>query len=92
MRAPGTKLLLLLFVALVVGCAFDQPEARVSTLSPSRAVDAFCGSLGASSLQVTFQSDPRPIALPGGLLPPPPEAHLLGLLVRSIDHPPKHSA
>ncbi len=90
-KSLAQKVILVLFVTLLVACAFDGPEAHASLSSFSQDGSTFCEILHFSVAQVVpaYQhvsniSSDEPV----GLLPEdcPP-----WILVRSIDHPPEQS-
>lgn len=91
MKSLGTKALVLLFVVLVIQCAFDG-LAQSSAASPPRGESTFCGSLNAASVET---------AVPVHSVPHPPSGETIGLLpvisplwflAQSIDHPPEQPA
>ncbi len=88
-KSLAQKVILVLFVTLLVACAFDGPDAHASLSSSSHEGNTFCCVLHSLVAQVVppYQlvsnvSSDEPV----GLLPEdcPP-----WILVRSIDHPPE---
>ncbi len=89
MRALAAKTLLLLFVALVVQCAFDGPVAQTFTASPSQEDSAFCAVLGATSLETALPIQCAPQPSSGDTISPLSLVFPPWSLAHSIDHPPE---
>jgi hypothetical protein len=88
-KLAAHEIFVVLFVTLVVVCAFHGPDSHASDASSSQEGDTFCGFLHSSVVQATppsqrvsdISSDE-----PVGLLP---EVRPAWILARSIDHPPE---
>jgi len=91
-KSLGTKALVLLFVALVVRCAFDGPGAQASAASPSQGDSVLCGSLNAAAMEISLPIQPALQASSGKAVGPLAAVHLSWLLAQSIDHPPEKPA
>ena len=83
------KLLVLLFVALVVQCAFDHHGARAATVVPSQGGGALCGALNAASVKIALPNEPGREPSSRKAILPVPDTYPLWTLARSIDHPPE---
>lgn len=91
MRALAAKVFVLLFVALLVQCAFDGHGAQATTASPSQGGSAFCGTLGAASVKIAPLDERARLASSGEAILPLPGIYPLWTLAQSIDHPPEQS-
>jgi hypothetical protein len=85
----GTKAVLVLFVALILQCAFDDRSAQASSASPSQEDSVFCGSLNAAAVQIPILDQPSLHAAPGKAVRPVLVGCPLWSLAQSIDHPPE---
>lgn len=89
MRSTATKLLVLVFTALVIACPFEVSGVSDSHASSSPEDGTFCGILHSSI------AGPVPLEQPAFLFPtenplaPVPKGDSLWSLVQSIDHPPE---
>ncbi len=89
MKTLAAKFFLLLFVALVVQCAFDDHGAQAVSASPSQQGSNFCGTLSAASLKIAIPIEPARQAASGDAFFPLSDVYPLWSLARSIDHPPE---
>lgn len=89
--SAATKTLLLLFVALVIQCAFDGPSAQAFSATPSQEDSVFCGSLNAADVEIPISGQPSLHAATGKAVGPVRVGCSLRLLAQSIDHPPERS-
>ena len=89
MKSLAIRVILLLFVALVVQCAFDGPGVQASPQDPLQEESAFCAILDGGSLETA-----RPIQA----IAHPPLGEPMGrlpvvcprwFLAQSVDHPPE---
>jgi hypothetical protein len=87
--SAATKALILLFVALVIQCAFDGSGAKAASPSLPKEDSAFCGVLSAASVDITLPAQLIPQPSSGEVVGTPPEIHPAWSLVQSIDHPPE---
>lgn len=85
MRSFGTRLLTLLFIALVLQCALDGP----SPFTPPQEDSTFCAILNSGSLEMLLPAEARSYASAGNLMGPLPDAEPLWLAAPSVDHPPE---
>ncbi len=92
MKSLGSTAFVLLFVVLVVGCAFDAQKAQVFPTWPFQEVSAFCGALSGSILGTAPLSLPAHLIFSGEAIAPLPGVQPCWLLAKCIDHPPEESA
>jgi hypothetical protein len=92
MKSLGTRLLLVLFVALVVQCAFDGPGAEAASPSLPQEDSAFCAILNAASVETTLPTQIVPQLSSAEAVGPLPEIRPACSLAQSIDHPPERLA
>jgi hypothetical protein len=88
----GKKALVLLFVGLVVQCAFDGPVVQAFTTSPFQEDSGFCAILDATSLEIALPIQSVSQAPSRETIDSPPEVYPRWSLRRSIDHPPEQPA
>ncbi len=91
-RSHAVMGFVLLFVGLVVQCAFDDHGAQAATAVPSQGGSALCGTVSAASVKITLPNEPARQAASGEAILPLPDVCPLWTLARSIDHPPELSA
>ena len=89
MKSLGTTALVMLFIALVVGCAFHGPGAQASMASPSQGDGLFCGILNAAAIEIPLTTQPALQAASGKAVGPLHTDHPVWSLAQSIDHPPE---
>lgn len=89
MKSQAAKVLVMLFAALAVQCAFDGPGTEASTPSQPPEDSAFCAVLDAGSVEITLPTGPVPRASAGEAIGPLPGVYPLWSLAQSIDHPPE---
>lgn len=92
MNSTGTKALILLFVALVIHCAFDGPGAQAASSSLPKEDSTFCGVLNAASMNTTLPAQPACQPSSGESVGSVPEVYPAWSLAQSVDHPPEWSA
>jgi hypothetical protein len=88
MTSLGTKALVLLFVALVLQCAFDGP-AKASAGSPPQEDGIFCGSLNAATATTTLPLHSVPQGSSSEAVHPLTGVYPVWFLAQAIDHPPE---
>ncbi len=89
MKAFAAKLLVLLFAALVIQCAFDADGVQAATATPSQGGNALCGNLSAASVQIALPNQPPRQVASGEAVPPLRDILPLWTLAQLIDHPPE---
>ncbi len=92
MRALAAKTILLLFLALVVQCAFDGPGVKAGSPSLPHEDSPFCGVLNATSVNTTLPAQLAYRPSSGESIGPVPEVYPSWSLAQSIDHPPEQPA
>ncbi len=91
-KSLAIQFFVLLFVGVVVACAFHGTESGTSTGFLSKEAGTFCVALRAVSVQIILPFDPVPYALAGESVHAFSEANPSWMLANSIDHPPRQSA
>lgn len=91
MKSRAAMILIVLFAALIIQCAFDGPSVQASPASSSHSQgdSVVCGSLNAAGVELPIFGQPAVQAATGKAVGPLAEEPPLWSLAQSIDHPPE---
>lgn len=92
MKSQAARIILVIFAALVIACAFEGQEAQASTTLLLKKDGAFCSIQGVTSVEVSPCTQPVLRGPMGKALGPLVGIHPRWSLAYSIDHPPERSS